>query len=404
MENKPARQLLIVDDDAEYMFMIQQFLFAPGRAAWKVHMAENCATALNILKTNAVDLIMLDVRLPVMDGLQFLTLLKQTHPGIPVVIVTAFGTEEDRAYSLQNGAALFVDKITVVEAFEKIYAALEKLASTASQGFRGMLRQVGLPEVIQMECLARKSSILEISGHDTSGRIYICDGSLVHAEVGGLVGEPALFKLLGLGGGEFHVRPFAKPPKHTIDGSWESLLMESARLRDEAVHAAASVVVDPASGGLSAGNAELSILSEATAPPMERPAEHVPDMASPSLPQPGTLVAPEMAAPAVAAQEIPLPQAPPLPPNRRIEEVVLCAGTGEVLFESPAKCAEARSELLDLLTAKSSTLGKLLPLGRADRIEIYAGDDRVMVLLQADRKAFVRSTLTSLAESEVPRQ
>jgi CheY-like chemotaxis protein len=394
MDNKPARQLLIVDDDAEYMFMIQQFLFAPGRAAWKVHMAENCATALTVLKTNAVDLIMLDIRLPVMDGLQFLTLVKQTNPGIPVVIVTAFGTEEDRAYSLQNGAALFLDKITVVEAFEKIYAALEKLASSASQGFRGMLRQVGLPEVIQMECLARKSSILEISSHDSSGRIYILDGSIVHAEAAGEMGEPALFKLLGLGGGEFHVRPFAKPPKHTIDGQWENLLMEAARLRDEA-----QMVTDTAAAQSGIGN-ELSILSESSGvmAPGEMSAAHTlesnPDIAA----DPDSAFAPEPARHSSTHSEPAVPESPPLPPNRKIEEIVLCSGTGEILFELPEGDAEVRAPLLDLLAVKSAALGKVLPLGRPDRIEINAGDDRVVVLLQADRKAFVRTTLTSVID------
>ena len=103
----------------------------------------------------------------------------------------------------------------------------------AAQGFQGVLRRVGLTDVIQMECLARNSSILEIYNEHVLGRIYIEEGQLVHAAGGDLVGEAPLHKLLSLPGGSFELAQFEAPAQTTLSGPWEFLLMEAARKRDE---------------------------------------------------------------------------------------------------------------------------------------------------------------------------
>jgi CheY-like chemotaxis protein len=336
-QNRPARarQILLVDDNPEFTTLLKGFMLSHRPGAWIVHTADHYAPALTCLKDHAVDLVVLDLNMPVMDGLQFLTLLKRTHPELPVVILTGVATPENRANCLKNGAALFFDKTEVAGSPEKIYAALESVASAPTVGFRGMLRQVGLPDVLQMECLGRKSSVLEVTASNETGRIFIEDGSIVHAESRALQGEPALFQLLSLGGGEFHLKSFAKPARQTIDGQWESLLMESARLRDEAA------------GAVAADAAEAAAQVEPGAPSPE--------------------------------------------PPRRIEEIVLCSSTGELLYEWQAKNVNHRIQLLELAFKTSVALGKSSPLTRGERLEVESPDARIIMLLHPDRRVFVRS-------------
>src|SRR3989454_550828 len=97
-----------------------------------------------------------------------------------------------------------------------------------------MLRRVGLQDVLQMECLARSSSVLEISTSQARGSVFVQDGQIIHAQLGELAGEEAFNHLMGLAGGNFNLKPFSEPPARTISGSWELLLMEAARIRDEA--------------------------------------------------------------------------------------------------------------------------------------------------------------------------
>lgn len=332
-----AKRILIVDDDTAFTGIFKEFLLAYRPGTWVVHTADHYGPALTCLKENPIDLIVLDLNMPVMDGLQLLTLIKRTHPAIPVVLFTGLATPENRANGLKNGAALFLDKNEVAGDLKKIYAALESIAATPTEGFRGMLRQVGLPDVLQMECLNRKSSVLEVTASSDAGRIYIEDGSIIHAESHTQHGEPALFQLLALSGGEFHLKPFMTPPRRTIDGHWESLLMESARLRDEA-----------------------SATTHIT-----RPAPVVPEPEPP----------PPVEAPAA----------------RKVEEIVLCSGTGELLYEWQPKNVDRRIQLLDLISNIAISLAKTPPLTRGERIEVESPEARVVLLIQPDRRIFVQT-------------
>ena len=141
---------------------------------------------------------------------------------------------ETRSTCLANGADLFIEKPRSAEGLKSIFVMLDELITwTPHEGFQGLLRRVGLQDVIQMECLGRNSSILEIQNEQMRGRIYIENGSIIHGAVGNETGERALQQLLALAGGSFELLPFEPPPQRTIEGQWESLLMEAARVRDE---------------------------------------------------------------------------------------------------------------------------------------------------------------------------
>jgi CheY-like chemotaxis protein len=326
-----AKRILLVDDSPDFTAAVKDYLLAQSQPTWIVHTADNYIEALDCLKVNTVDLVVTDIKMPVMDGLQLLTLLKRSRPSLPVVVLTSVMTPENRTYALQNGAALIFDKMEVANDFRSIYAALEATAEAPTPGFKGMMREVGLTELIQMECLSRKSSTLEIKGPNASGRIYISEGSIIHAEIESDVGEKALARLLGLKGGEFHLTPFKMPSRHTIDGQWEGLLMEAAQTHDEM---------------------------------SEQPA-------------------------AVEAEA-----APQSSGNRNVDEVVVCATANDIMYQWQAPQAEKRGRLLDWLWMQASSVGKLLPgLGRVDRVEIAEAQTRVVCLLQAERKVFVRLSI-----------
>ena len=298
LKTNRAKRILLVDDDDAFIAVFKEFLLSHRPGAWVVHTADHYAPALTCLKENRVDLLVLDLNMPVMDGLQFLSLVKRTHPAIPVVMLTG----------------------------------MENIAATPTEGFRGMLRQVGLPDVLQMECLNRKSSVLEVTASSDAGRIYIEDGSIIHAESHTQLGEQALFQLLSLSGGEFQLKPFAKPPRQTIDGHWESLLMESARLHDEA--ASNNPVMEPA------------------------------------------------AAPAEAE-----PESAPVPlDSRKIEEIVLCSATGELLYEWQSKNVDRRIQLLDLISNIVLSLAKTPLLTRGERLEVESPESRSVLLIEPDRR------------------
>jgi hypothetical protein len=320
--------------------------------------------------------VVLDVGMPVMDGVQLLRLLARTHPGMQVVMLTGFVTEQNRRASLDNGAVLFLQKPVAQPEFAAIYAALDALAGArGGEGFQGVMQRVGLHEVLQFECLGRRSSNLEVFSGKARGIIYIHDGSIVHAESGRLQGEVALYSLLALRGGGFNLLPFQEPSQRTIEGSWEMLLMEAARLSDEAAQ---------------------SGQEEEPETPVEISDEPAIANDLPELESVATSAAPPVAVPIAEVSPPPVPffrtpASTDLPPAT-ISEVVLCSGAGEVLYEWECRTLEKRLALMDQVEQQASRLSNLGPVGRFDRLEVTTADGRTVCQIQTQRRLFVRST------------
>ena len=232
----PAKkhQVLFVDDDNAFLGAITELYAILGDKTWEIHRASTADQALAALQKNAIDLVVLDIGMPVLDGVQLLGLIHRRHPEVKKAILTGGANTSDRAACLANGAELFIQKPISSDGMKAVFTTLNELITWAQRkGFSGMLRQVGLQDVIQIECLGRNSSILEVRNQRMQGQIYIEAGVIVHAAVGTLIGEKALYRLLSLTGGEFHLQTFKPPPVRTVHGQWEFLLMEAARIHDE---------------------------------------------------------------------------------------------------------------------------------------------------------------------------
>jgi CheY-like chemotaxis protein len=337
----PAKQqqILFVDDETSFLDTIRALFTAWSKNGWHIESATSADQALEILKTRKFDLIVVDVNMPVLDGIQFLRILNRRFPDLKKAAITGFANEEKRSACLANGAELFIEKPRSAEGLKSIFVMLDELVTWKPQsGFRGMLRQVGLQDVIQMECLGRNSSILEVQDRQVTGRIYIEDGRIVHADAGEMKGEPAFQKLLSLPGGSFQLQHFEPPAERTIEGQWEFLLMEAARVRDET--ASVTPAPDPAA---------------------ESAVEPTPDLEP------------------LAASEI----------SVRVAETLICSGQGRLLYEWQCADANARVALLMEIGQQAARVGRLLPLGKFDRLEIQLPASRAVAQVKPSRMVFV---------------
>jgi hypothetical protein len=277
------------------------------------------------------------------------------------VVLTGDGTGAHRQSCLDSGADLFLEKPRALDGWQVLCATIEQLTRLrgSESGFRGMLRQVELQDVLQMECLARSSSILEIKAGSVQGRIYIQDGAFVHSEVADAVGEEAFNRLLALNRGEFSLHPFADPPRKTIDGPWEFVLMEAARKRDEMAEPAPQAPPAPVTSSSSwTGNSlplEIAPLPTAELAGLE-----------------GNSKAPNS--------------------RPRIDEVLLCSPRADVLYEWRSHYPEKRVHLMNLLQHKAAQLAESLPLGPITGLDIEGPLSRFLFHLKPDYFLFVRST------------
>jgi CheY-like chemotaxis protein len=236
-EGKGAKTaaVLLVDDSMAFLETASELFTTLAGGTWAVHPVTAADQALALLQQKRMDLVILDINMPMLDGIQLLSMIHRRYPDVKKVVLSGHLTESNRAACLAGGAELVLEKPPARDGFKMLFNVLQELISwNQREGFSGTLRQVGLVDVIQLECIARKSCILEVRDARTVGEIYIESGVIVHAATGELSGDPAFYKLLALVNGEFHLLPFRQPPAQTVQGSWEFLLMESARIRDEA--------------------------------------------------------------------------------------------------------------------------------------------------------------------------
>src|SRR6266404_8729127 len=235
-EAPSLKKILFIDDNVQFLEMIDRSMGKWSKGEWQIFTALNAGKALLILQEQAIDLCIIDVQMPVVDGIQFLALLHRKYPAIQKVTLSAYADEASRTACINHGAELFLEKPRNPGDLEIIFSTLRELArqKPVTTGFRGVLRQVSLEDVMQMECLNRNSSVLEVTAGKQEGRIFIKEGTIIHAEIGDRNGEAAFNKILSIKGGEFNLKPFVEPAQSSIDASWEFLLMEAARARDEA--------------------------------------------------------------------------------------------------------------------------------------------------------------------------
>jgi predicted regulator of Ras-like GTPase activity (Roadblock/LC7/MglB family) len=97
----------------------------------------------------------------------------------------------------------------------------------------GTLKELSLPSIIQLNCAERNTATVSVSYQGQGGFICFSDGSIVHAAVGDLMGDEAVYELLRWPDGSFIVEANEIPADRTITTSWNELLLEGIRRVDE---------------------------------------------------------------------------------------------------------------------------------------------------------------------------
>jgi len=106
-ESRRRGRLLVVDDEEPQRLMLSSIL---GRAGYQVSTAADGRRALAQLGESAFDLLLTDQRMPEMDGLELLERARQLRPGLPIVLMTAFGTVSTAVEAMKRGAADYLTK------------------------------------------------------------------------------------------------------------------------------------------------------------------------------------------------------------------------------------------------------------------------------------------------------
>lgn len=100
-------RILVVDDEEDVRETLSEMIKELG---YQVVVAENGKEALERIKTEKVDLIITDLSMPKMNGLELIVTSKRINPNIPIGVISAFGNVENTTYALTRGAFSFIAK------------------------------------------------------------------------------------------------------------------------------------------------------------------------------------------------------------------------------------------------------------------------------------------------------
>jgi len=126
---KPHR-VLVAEDDEAFLDLLAELLEADGRFV-VVGRATNGRDAVALAQRLEVDAVVMDIELPLLDGIEATRLLLEAHPGLPVVAISGHDYEERVLDIRSAGAADYVRKSRIEEELADTLAALAALGATA---------------------------------------------------------------------------------------------------------------------------------------------------------------------------------------------------------------------------------------------------------------------------------
>ena len=176
--------ILVVDDEKNYLLVMETLLAGAG---YEVLTIDSGEAALELTRRNDLDLIITDMKMPRMSGIELMEQLKQVYPDLPVIMMTAYGTVEKAVEAMKKGAFDYILKpfkneellLTIAKALDLRHLLTEnrRLKQDLEQRYR-FENIVGNSKVMQsifamVEKVAQTRATVLISGESGTGKELI---------------------------------------------------------------------------------------------------------------------------------------------------------------------------------------------------------------------------------------
>jgi CheY-like chemotaxis protein len=233
MQPPRRHKILLIDDDQDLLELYREIL---GRLPSKpeIHTVTSGARALSLLASDTFSLLLCDLKMPKMDGLQVLSIVRRRFPNLRTAVLSCILDEQFRTRAYSMGIDLFLEKPSSAKEITFLLDCIESLLDRGEEtGFRG-IQSKSLVDIIQLECLSQSSSVLKVGNGLLEGKIWIQNGEIIDAGVEEGTGVEAFRKILSWKTGNFELLPEEPARPRTIFTSYQGLLLETAQVLDEA--------------------------------------------------------------------------------------------------------------------------------------------------------------------------
>ncbi len=225
-----SRNVLFADDD-KVMLMAVEKRFAVYRDTFSMIKAHDGFEAVKKLKEHPISLIVLDLKMPRMDGMSLLTHTREKYPDIPVIIVSGYRTAEMYKLAKAKGVIAYISKPFQVDELGKmILGTLQKEANG------GIMHKVSPPVFLQLMEMEEKTCTIRITNQNSSkgGILYFKDGILLDGRVGELQGIEAAYQIFSWDDVTMYIQNDCPDRKNVINSDLQPIIMKAVGMKDEA--------------------------------------------------------------------------------------------------------------------------------------------------------------------------
>jgi DNA-binding NtrC family response regulator len=103
-----AEKFLLVDDEPDMLKLLSMII--RDKTSYETVTTNNPVEAVELAKKGGYDLVISDLKMPGLDGIELLAAIKKNDPDVPVIIITAYSTVESAEEAMQKGAFDFITK------------------------------------------------------------------------------------------------------------------------------------------------------------------------------------------------------------------------------------------------------------------------------------------------------
>lgn len=225
-----VRKVLFVDDDQIMLLAIEK-RFAKHADQFTMLMANDGFEAVQKLKETSVSLIVLDLKMPRMDGMSLLSHTREKYPDIPVIIVSGYRTAEMYKLAKSKGVIAYISKPFQVDDLGKII-----LSTMQKEAEGGIMHNVSPTVFLQLMEMEAKTCTIRVLDKKSGkgGILYFIDGNLLDVRVGEIRGINAAYKVFSWDEVTLFIQNDCAPRDNKINSELQPIIMKAVGMKDEA--------------------------------------------------------------------------------------------------------------------------------------------------------------------------
>ena len=223
--NLARKRVLIADGDPATIRLLRKSL--QDIEELEIFTAEDGRKAINLLNKQNIDLLISDIQMPQINGLQLLEYVHRNVQGIRVIILAGNSAEDVESKIKSMGSYQYYEKPLDLNVFRE--SVLRELRS----GNASQIHGINISSFLQLIDIEEKICTLTVRSHGNVGYLYFRDGELIAAETEDLRGEQAAMNIINWNNSIIEIVDICKKNKREIEKPLMQILMESARIKDE---------------------------------------------------------------------------------------------------------------------------------------------------------------------------